>query len=255
MIPLRKIDLSKSVMVAAHRGSSGTAPENTLAAYRQAVEAGADFVEADVQMTLDGYAVAFHDKNLSRTTDFRGKVSDVKYEQFSNADAGSWFDEKYKHEHVPLISEVIRTIKNHCYLNIELKNIEGNELGDNIEKIIEIVRDEEYEEFTVFSSFYYNTLFRLKQKYPSFPTAAIMIPKDKRLPSQILAETGAEAFIAEKTEFTDEIIDDIMKHNIIAAIYTVNSREDFEYAMSLPVKVLVTNFPAKIREYLHEYKG
>lgn len=251
MIPVKEIGRSKKILVAAHRGSSGTAPENTLAAFREAVDAGANFVEADVQVTLDGKFIAFHDKNLSRTTDVRGKVGDLKYEQFSNADAGSWFNKKFKNEHVPLLSDLIKIIKGKSYLNIELKNISGDGLGDNIERVIEIIHDEEFEDYAVFSSFYYDTLYRLKKKYPKFPVAAIRIPRDKRLPSEILSIIGADGFIAQDSEFTQEVIDDIVRNNIFSAVYLINTEEEFKRAMKLPVRVLVTNFPARIINFLN----
>ena len=65
MLPIREIATKKDLFVAAHRGSSGTAPENTIAAYLEAIKAGADIVEADVQMTQDRKVIAFHDKNIS----------------------------------------------------------------------------------------------------------------------------------------------------------------------------------------------
>jgi glycerophosphoryl diester phosphodiesterase len=254
LLPIKEIAREKDFFIAAHRGSSGTAPENTLAAYREAIKAGADIVEADVQMSADGKAVVFHDKNLSRTSDGKGKISDLDYDNFKNADAGSWFNEKFKNEHIPLINDVINTIKGHCYLNIEVKNIESDNLGDSIEKIIEIIIANDYRDYTVFSSFYYNTLYELKRKYPAFPTVAIRIPKDTRPPSQILAETNSDAFIAAIDEFTPELINDIKENHIFAAVYTVNTKEEFDYAIILPVKTLVTNFPARIKEYLNEYR-
>jgi glycerophosphoryl diester phosphodiesterase len=254
LLPIKEIAFKKDFFIAAHRGSSGTAPENTLAAYRDAINAGADIVEADVQMSADGKAVVFHDKFLSRTTDGKGKISDLDYDNFKNADAGSWFDQRFKNEHIPLISDVIDTINNHCYLNIEVKNIEGDNLGGNIERIIEIIIAKGYRDYTAFSSFYYNTLYQLKRKYPEFPTVAIRIPKDTRLPSQILKETGSDAFIAAIEEFTPDVSADIRQNNIFSAVYTVNTKEEFDYAMTLPVRTLVTNFPARIKEYLDEYR-
>ncbi len=254
MLPIRKKSQGDEILIAAHRGSSGTAPENTLAAYRDAIESEADIVEADVQMTADGKVVVFHDKHLSRTTDSKGKIGDLNYGQFRNADAGSWFAEKYRGERIPLIADVINTIKGHCYLNIEVKNIEGNNLGYNIERIIEIIYENEYQDYTTFSSFYYNTLRQLKKKYPEFPTMAIRIPKDSRSASQIISETSCDAFIAALDEFNPKLLADIIDNKIFAAVYTVNTKEEFDYAITLPIKSLVTNFPKRIRQYLNEYR-
>lgn len=254
MLPLREIATKKELFIAAHRGSSGTAPENTLTAYNEAILAGADIIEADVQMTADGHAVAFHDKNLSRTTNGSGLARDTKFDDLRRLDAGSWFSDKFKGEHIPLLTDVIRLIKSKCYLNIEVKNIEGEDLSRRINNIIDIIQQENFENYTLFSSFYYNTLLKIKELYPVFPTAAIRIPRDTRLPSQILEETGCEAFICSLEELTPDVVDDISKKSIYSGVYLIDTEEQIEAALKLPVKTLVTNYPARIRNYLTALK-
>src|SRR5580658_1703809 len=77
--------------VIAHRGASGFAPENTLAAFRRAVELGAGFIETDLQLSRDARLVAFHDETLDRTTDGHGSVSSTMLEDLRRLDAGAWF--------------------------------------------------------------------------------------------------------------------------------------------------------------------
>jgi glycerophosphoryl diester phosphodiesterase len=252
MLSLREIASKKNIFIAAHRGSSGTAPENTLAAYRDAVDAGADLVETDVQFTADGYAVAFHDKNLSRTTDGSGLAREITLDKINKLDAGAWFDEKFRGEHIPLLTDVIRLIKGKCYLNIEVKNIEGDDMDSRLDKIISIIRSENYENYTLFSSFYYNTLLKIKQTYPTFPTAAIRIPRDTRLPSQIIDEVHCDAFICSLEEMTADVAEDISTNRIYTAIYLVDTEEELKTALTMPVKALVTNYPARIKSLLDE---
>ena len=86
------------VLVIAHRGASGGAPEHTLAAYDRALEIGADFIEQDLQMTSDGVLVAMHDEKLDRTArgpDCRGLVADRTYSAIADCDVGSWFNDAY----------------------------------------------------------------------------------------------------------------------------------------------------------------
>jgi glycerophosphoryl diester phosphodiesterase len=253
--PIRETALIKDYFVAAHRGSSGTAPENTLAAYREAVAAGADIVEADVQLTADGHVVAFHDKHLSRTSDSAGKIDELDYEHLKDADAGSWFGPDFKNERIPLLHDVIDVIRDKTYLNIEVKNIVGGNLDDNIKRIIDIIYEEEYQDYTVLSSFYYDTLHLIKKHFPVFPLLAIRIPRDTRLPSQILNETGCDAFICAKDELNKEVAEDIIKNNIYTAVYSIDTKQDFDEVIKLPVKALVTNFPARIKQFLDEYRG
>src|ERR1039458_4460083 len=75
----------------AHRGASGHAPENTLAAFRVAVEMGARFIETDLQLTRDAKIVAMHDATVDRTTNGRGRVSKMSLVELRGLDAGAKF--------------------------------------------------------------------------------------------------------------------------------------------------------------------
>src|SRR3954467_15312085 len=78
-------------LVIAHRGASGLAPENTMAAFRLAVALGADGFELDVQLSADGQPVVIHDARLNRTTDHTGAVAALTAAELATSDAGSWF--------------------------------------------------------------------------------------------------------------------------------------------------------------------
>lgn len=91
----------------AHRGGSLEAPENTMSAFRHAVEIGMRFVELDVQMTRDGELVVIHDETLDRTTNGSGPVRDYTLEEIRRFDAGSAFDARYAGEQVPTLREVL----------------------------------------------------------------------------------------------------------------------------------------------------
>jgi glycerophosphoryl diester phosphodiesterase len=93
-------------LVIAHRGHSAEAPEQTLAAFRLAVEHGADMIEADVRRTRDGRLVLCHDALVDRTTDGSGAVSDYSFAELQALDAGSWFDERYAGERIPSLDEL-----------------------------------------------------------------------------------------------------------------------------------------------------
>jgi glycerophosphoryl diester phosphodiesterase len=83
------------VIVIAHRGASGYAPEHTFAAWNVALEMGAHFIEQDLQMTADGVLVVLHDETLDRTTSCSGRVRDVRFADLATCDAGSWFNEAH----------------------------------------------------------------------------------------------------------------------------------------------------------------
>jgi glycerophosphoryl diester phosphodiesterase len=92
--------------IIAHRGHKTEAPEQTMAAYRMAVELGAEMIEADVQLSRDGVAVMMHDWTLERTTSGRGPVSGLDWAEIATLDAGSWFDPRFASERVPRLEEL-----------------------------------------------------------------------------------------------------------------------------------------------------
>lgn len=108
----------RAPVTVAHRGASGYAPENTLAAVRKADKLGFDWVENDVQRTKDGELVVIHDTTLSRTTNVESlypnrspwRVSDFTAKEIARLDAGSWFSDDYKGEKVPTLEQYLRHI-------------------------------------------------------------------------------------------------------------------------------------------------
>jgi glycerophosphoryl diester phosphodiesterase len=110
------------VAISAHRGASGYAPENTLAAFRQAHALGADMVELDVHLTRDERLVVHHDDTLDRTTNGTGYVRDHTWDQLKDLDAGSWYGPEFAGERIPLLEDVLTwAAASRMPLSIELK--------------------------------------------------------------------------------------------------------------------------------------
>jgi glycerophosphoryl diester phosphodiesterase len=107
--------------VAAHRGASKVAPENTLAAFRAALDHGAAALELDVHLTRDERIVVIHDDTLDRTTNASGPVSALTGEEIRSLDAGSWFGPAMAGERVPYLEEVIELTEDRARLHVELK--------------------------------------------------------------------------------------------------------------------------------------
>jgi glycerophosphoryl diester phosphodiesterase len=94
----------------AHRGASATAPENTVAAFRAAWQEGADGIENDWRLTRDGRIVCLHDATVDRTTDGKGAVAALSFEEVRRLDAGRWKGEKWKGERVPTLAEMLAVV-------------------------------------------------------------------------------------------------------------------------------------------------
>jgi glycerophosphoryl diester phosphodiesterase len=93
--------------IIAHRGSSTDRPENTLAAARRAIEAGATAIETDVRTTRDGHLIILHDAAFDRTTNGTGRVSERTLAEIRKFDAGSWFAPEYAGQRVPTLAEIL----------------------------------------------------------------------------------------------------------------------------------------------------
>src|SRR5271156_4282030 len=111
----------RAVLNIAHRGASGTFPENTLAAFRAAIDAGADMCELDVHLTRDGVVVVIHDEEVDRTTDGKGRVAEMTLAEIKRLDAGARYDRRFTGETIPTLEEVFDLVEGRCSLNIELK--------------------------------------------------------------------------------------------------------------------------------------
>jgi glycerophosphoryl diester phosphodiesterase len=251
MKTLEEFVQSDDILVVAHRGSSGTAPENTLASIREALNAGAKMVEIDVQLTADKHAVVFHDSVLGRTTNGSGKIHNTFLKDVQQLDAGSWFGENFKNEKIPLLREALQLLKGKAYVNIEIKPPQPDE---NFEERLKTILDEVFkngmEKHVLFSSFHHASLAVLKKHSPELHTAAIQVPNDKRLPSEIAQEIGCRGFVCSLREITKKRAEDAFKNGMYVGVYTINSEEDLQKVQQYGVKAIVTNFPEKIMSAL-----
>lgn len=120
--------------ICAHRGANNTHPENTIAAFNEAIRLGAEMIEFDVRMTKDKKLVIMHDKSVDRTTNGTGLVNELSLHEIQLLDAGAWKSEKFKGEKVPTFRQALRIMPKNIWLNIHLK---GNEaLGAATAKIL-----------------------------------------------------------------------------------------------------------------------
>src|SRR5689334_1093242 len=113
--------LKHRIAVIAHRAGGGIMLENTLAAIRNAIRLGADYVELDVRATSDGHIVIMHDRSVDRTTNGKGNVKDLDLATIRALDAGSKFDAKYAGEKVPTFDEVLTLCRGKVHIYVDHK--------------------------------------------------------------------------------------------------------------------------------------
>ncbi len=154
--------------IIAHRGASADAPENTIAAFRKAVELGADYIEIDLRQSKDGELIVIHDGSVDRTTNGNGDVDELTFSELRKFDAGSWFDKKLNSEKIPSLQEVISLLGDSVQIIIEFKESNDSHPGFE-EKVISLIKKNNLEQQTILKSFDPNVLERLRKRAPEIP--------------------------------------------------------------------------------------
>ena len=116
--------------ICAHRGASDSHPENTLAAFREAIRLGAQMIEFDVALTSDKQLVLMHDGTIDRTTNGKGPVSGKTLAELKKLDAGSWKAKQFQDERIPTLDEALAVMPENIWLNVHLKG--GAELAKKV---------------------------------------------------------------------------------------------------------------------------
>lgn len=160
------IRLDDDVLVTAHRGAAGAAPENTLAAFERAIADGADFVELDVQETADGQVVVIHDSDLMKIGRTNLKIWDATVEQLQDIDIGSWFSPEFRDERIPALEQVLLLCKGRVRVNIELKYYGHDERLE--ERVVEIVERTGMESQIVVMSLKYDAIQKVRKLRPDW---------------------------------------------------------------------------------------
>jgi len=155
-----------------HRGACGYAPENTLEAFRLALDQGADGYELDVHMTADGELVVIHDETVDRTTDGTGLVRDLTLAQIRELDASSGMD-AYRGARIPTLREALELVRGTRYIvNVEIKTDEWF-YPEMEEKCLALAAELGVEEQVIYSSFNHFTLQRLRALKPDVKTGML----------------------------------------------------------------------------------
>jgi glycerophosphoryl diester phosphodiesterase len=232
----------------AHRGASGTRPENTRAAFRRAMEIGADYLELDVRATSDGVAVVLHDASVDRTTDGSGQVSDMTMAQLRSLDAGSWFSPEYAEERVPTLAEAIGLTGDRVPLSLEIKAA-GVE-----EQAVAAIRESRNRESFI-SSFSEDCLRRVRELDPQLPLE-LLVGIDP-LPADEIANLirrahrlGARLLAPSSGGITPELVAAAAAAGLALVCWTVDDRDDMKRMLDLGVRAITTNYPEVLQELL-----
>lgn len=236
--------------VYAHRGASGVRPENTMAAFRKAVEMGATGIETDVQMSRDGVLVLCHDEKLDRTTNGSGLLAQMTWAQLQALDAGSWFGPEYAGERIPTLEQLLQLVAEAgITLNIEIKS--GVVLYPGIEaKAIELVRAHNLSEKVIFSSFNHYSLVDCKRLAPEIRTG-ILYMEALVDPWEYAKHIGANALHPLYYGVIPELVAGAHAAGVAVNPWTVDDPKTIAALLQSGVDGIITNHPDRVLEVLH----
>jgi glycerophosphoryl diester phosphodiesterase len=242
--------------VAAHRGDSYNYYENTLSAFKGAIDSGTDMIETDVHLTKDNELVLIHDDKVDRTTNGHGYVRDFTLEELSRLNAG----DIYSYEKIPTLTELFELIKDtDITLNIEIKeyHLEGNEercalcidsvlelvskygLDDRIlinsfdAWVLEYVYKKHGKKYALHGFYPYHEMFNVSSNPDEYLYCACIFEKDKREHYEYLESKGIQPWIGA----------------------SITQKASLEMCLKYGARLITTNNPADIIEKLKEIKN
>ena len=248
-------------LIVAHRGASAWAPENTIAAFREALRTGADGVEFDVRLSKDGIPVVVHDSNLSRTTGLKKRVADLTAEQLSRLDAGSWFNSAHRANANPefasetisslrTILQTIGTISGPIY--IELKCESEREVSPLVDAVCREIAESHLLPQIILKSFRLGVIPQARAILPGVRTAALFAPQVMRLLRKekylinIAEELGADHLSVHKSLASRKFVRKSARRGMPVTVWTANTKRWIPRAAKRGIYAVITDDPSKL---------
>jgi glycerophosphoryl diester phosphodiesterase len=243
-----------SPLIIGHRGASAVAPENTLTAFRLALEAKADGVEFDVRLTKDGVPVVIHDDDLRRTGGVKKRVADLSLAELKEIDVGSWKHPRFVDEKVPTLSELFELFEGSAsVLYLELKS-DPAQRDALAQACCEVLAGTSLRDQTIVECFDLAAVEFVKTLDPTIMTAALFEPtlrntplasSSKRMIDKAISVGASEIALHHRLANTQAIE---MAHsaNLNVVVWTVDDPGWISRASSQGIKALITNDPAKM---------
>jgi glycerophosphoryl diester phosphodiesterase len=235
--------IADRVDVVAHRGAAGSAPENTLAAVRQAIEDGADWVEIDVQETADGEVVVIHDSDFMKLAGVPLKIWEGSFEQIREIDIGSWYSPVFAAERVPTLREVLDAARGQAKVVIELKYY-GHDV-DLEQRVVDIVEAAGMVDEVAIMALKYAGLEKIRALRPDW---RIGLLSAKALGD--LTKLDVDFLAVNMGMATSRFLSRARAAGKPVYVWTVNSAVDLSRMASLGVTGVITDEPALARSVL-----
>jgi glycerophosphoryl diester phosphodiesterase len=242
-------------LVLGHRGASAEAPENTLAAFRRALELGADGFELDVWRCGSGEAVVIHDEDTSRTGRSPGRVTRTPLPLLRELDVGRWRGEAFRHERIPTLPEVLDSFPS-AVVNVEMKAGRVPDLG-LAREVLRTIRQQRAEPRVVVSSFSASLLAAFRALAPDVAAGYLVAPGGAwqaraaaavRLLRPAAIHPSRELVTAARMEAWG-------RAGLRVLVWTVDDPAEVERLATLGVAAVVSNAPGLAREAVRRATG
>ncbi|MEV7522348.1 glycerophosphodiester phosphodiesterase [Streptomyces sp. NPDC091371] len=249
------LPFARDVRVVAHRGASHEHPEHTMAAYRQAVADGADALECDVRLTADRKLVCVHDRRVERTSDGRGVVSEMTYEELAALDFGSWKGAEHAGARVLLFEDLLKealAAPRPVGLAVETKH--PTRAGGRLEaELVRMLREYGLADGASgrveVMSFSRNALTRMNRLAPGLP-AVYLIERTVRPPRPPFATHAGPGIDLVRRD--PGLVGRLKAKGLAVRVWTVDEPEDVELCVRLGVDTIITNRPRDVRKLLDD---
>lgn len=229
--------------IIAHRGASGNAPENTLAAIQMAADHGAKWIEIDVNISSDSVPVLFHDDGLNRCSNGSGLVIEHNLKKLKSLDAGSWFGDGFKGESIPTLDECLQlATKLNLGINLEIKPCSGWELPTT-DAIADLLLKKSDLPPIVASSFSHVAMQQAALRLPEIPRSCLYLvaPPDWQA---LTSEVGANNIHLHANTLLDkQKVDSYKAQGLGVYCYTVNTADEARELFTIGVDGVFTNYP------------
>lgn len=238
-------DEREQVKIAAHRGASWDAPENSLAAIEKAIVQGSDYIELDVQQTSDGTLVLLHDRDLLRVAGDPRTIWNISYEELTTLDAGSWFAPDFAGQRVPTLAEAVAFIDGRAGLYLEVKTAAA--MPTLVEDTVRELQRLDVIENTIIAALSPRVLDQVRELEPRLRTSLLVHTAIGVLPAH-----RYDALSLRDALITADQVRAARRGDYELHVWTVNNRRDMHRYIDMGVDTIITDVPALLREVIDE---
>lgn len=229
--------------VIAHRGASGLYPENTIPAFRAAVDMGADCIEMDVQPTSDRVLVIFHDATLERITGLPHRLTDLSWKDVQELDVGQWKGETWQGTRMPTLEEALASVPRTVHLNVELKYFDRQ--NDWFEReVLRVTSRHQLDKRGYLAIKHVESIPRIRQWEPDYPLGLLQKQRTPEETFTLCLKWDLPVVQIRRSSATAEWVDRYHEHGIkVNLFYTDDVNEMKHLFFEVGVDGILTNYP------------